>query len=310
MLDPVTSYLSRLAISGRRVQRTAILHMLAYHVGALSEYRSKRRNRIETSLVSRQDWRTWKYQDVVRLRAYLVSQGLALRTVNRYLSALRCVLREAWRLGYIDREAYERAADVSGVRGRTLARGRVLGMPEVRRLLAACDTSTPVGARDGAVIAVLVGSGLRREELCGLRLCDLNMRSGRLMVQRGKGRRPRVVWVVSGLEWIRGWLAHRGCENGPLFLHARGGSVQRSPLSGRAVHRIIEVRAKQAGIEKCGPHDLRRTFATTLLDKGVDLLAVQRLLGHSSPETTAIYDRRSELGLRPVVARLKIPRRA
>jgi integrase/recombinase XerD len=131
---------------------------------------------------------------------------------------------------------------------------------------------------------------------------------GRVTVERGKGRKPRVSWVVSGgREWLTAWLERRGTSPGPFLLQARGGGLQWGHMSTDAVYRVLMRRAKRAGIEPCTPHDLRRTFATELLDRNVDLLLVQRLLGHASPETTMVYDRRQEKRTRRAVARLPVP---
>lgn len=65
-------------------------------------------------------------------------------------------------------------------------------------------------------------------------------------------------------------------------------------LTDQAVYHILQVRQKQAGIAKCGPHDLRRTFATAMLDNGEDLITVKDAMGHASVATTQQYDRRGE----------------
>jgi site-specific recombinase XerD len=84
-----------------------------------------------------------------------------------------------------------------------------------------------------------------------------------------------------------------------------GGKVPH--LTDQAIYDILKRRAGQAGLETFSPHDIRRTFAGNLLDAGVDLATVQRLMGHSDPATTAGYDRRSETVKKDAVSRLTIP---
>jgi site-specific recombinase XerD len=97
------------------------------------------------------------------------------------------VLQEAWRLGYMEAEAYQRAADLPAGRG------------ELRALFQVCqvDRSSP-GARDAALLAVLYGSGLRRAEVVALELADYDLDSGALTIRRGKGRKDRLSYVTEG----------------------------------------------------------------------------------------------------------------
>jgi integrase len=105
------------------------------------------------------------------------------------------------------------------------------------------------------------------------------------------------------------WLVIRGEEPGPLFVAInKGESLQPGHrLSVQALHKTLLKRAKEAEGEKLTWHDFRRTFAGNLLDAGIDLATVQVLMGHSSPLTTSIYDRRGERVRRKAVQKLFVP---
>jgi len=183
-----------------------------------------------------------------------------------------------------------------------------VSVAEIGQLFGALNARTPCGARDGAVLALLLVAGLRRSEVVALSVGDVDLGSGRVVVSSGKGAKPRVAWLSpAALSWVERWVGFRGVGAGPLVYQARGGRIQRTPVSESGVYQAVVDRCRRAGIERCTPHDLRRTCATELLDRGVDLLLVQRLLGHASPETTAIYDRRDESRQRRAVGRLPIP---
>lgn len=180
-------------------------------------------------------------------------------------------------------------------------RGRqTIGVPlvreEVQALLAAAEPSP----RATAMVATLLDTGLRVAELCALQTGDLDARTGLLHVRRGKGAKPRMVGLPEGLLGrLRGyWRAVR--PPGPWLFPAHRllcpGRVDTErpwedhPISTDGVRSLLHELRKRAGIaRRVTPHDLRRTYATWLLEAGVDLRVVQVLLGHESPETTTRY---------------------
>lgn len=102
------------------------------------------------------------------------------------------------------------------------------------------------------------------------------------------------------------WLELRGDASGPLLYPIRkGGEIQRRRMTEDGVLKIVQRRAKLAGVESFSPHDFRRTFCSDLLDAGVDIVTVQKLVGHASPVTTAKYDRRGEETKRRAVQHLE-----
>jgi site-specific recombinase XerD len=254
------------------------------------------------------DWSALRYPHVQAVRAVL-AERYAPATANRHLSALRGCLKECRRLGQIPADAYATAIDVEPVRGSTLLAGRSLSQAELRALLDACRRDPKAqGRRDAALIAIAYAGGLRRSELAALPLEAYTPDTGALKVV-GKGRKERCVYITgNGRAAIQAWLEARGSASGALFLAInKSGRILDRPLCGQAVERILRKRASEARVSDVRPHDLRRSFASDLLDAGADLATVQQLMGHSSPSTTAKYDRRGERAKQKAAGLLHVP---
>ena len=107
---------------------------------------------------------------------------------------------------------------------------------------------------------------------------------------------------------LRDCLLVRGDRAGPLFVRIlKGGKLTSARLTPQAIYHIQHARARAAGVATFSPHDLRRTYAGDLLDAGVDLATVQKLMGHSDANTTARYDRRGERAKRQAARLLHVP---
>lgn len=235
-------------------------------------------------------------------------------TANRHLSALRGVLKDAWRLGYMSAEDYQRAVDLKPIKGQKVKAaeaGRHLGAGEIGALIGACQDGTRAGVRDAAIIAVGYGCGLRRAEIAAFELGDYDPEQGSLRVRSGKGNKERVVYLPPGTaEWINEWVTVRGQAQGPLFYSSRRGDhLETKGLTDQAIYNILASRANAAGVKKFTPHDLRRTFAGDLLDNGEDLSTVQKMMGHSNANTTAGYDRRDAKSKKKAASKLHVPYR-
>ncbi len=190
------------------------------------------------------------------------------------------------------RPAGERA-DRQRQDGRSDGQARVDGQVRADTGPAARDAAAieaAVHLRDTAIMELLYAAGIRVSELCGLDLHDLD--SGRRTVRvLGKGRKERTVPVgIPALRAVREWTT-RGrpvlaCDpSAAMFLGARGGRVDP-----RTVRRVVHARIAAAGsVPDTGPHGLRHTAATHLLEGGADLRSVQEILGHASLATTQIY---------------------
>ncbi len=235
--------------------------------------------------------------------------GRATATVNTYLSALKGVAKEAWMLRLMDVESFQHIRAVRNLRGSRLPSGRALPQGEIRALFAVCEADRScLGARDAAMLAVILGCGLRRSEVVSLDLRDVVTQDRALRVL-GKGNKERLAYVPAGAwQRLQIWIDEiRGETPGPLFTRIRRfGDVTLNRLTDQAVYHILQVRQGQAGITKCSPHDLRRTFATAMLDNGEDLITVKDAMGHASVTTTQQYDRRGEQRLQDARDRLNL----
>lgn len=172
-------------------------------------------------------------------------------------------------------------------------------------ILSVPDTSDPLGVRDRAMLETLYSTGLRRAELAALCIEDLNAERATMRVRKGKGNKERVVpvgtralhWLHRYLEEVRPRLIIRQ-EVRELFLSGLGTGFPARSL-GKHLTKII----RQADIAKGGPHLLRHTCATHLLEGGADLRHIQALLGHSKADTTSLYAQVSITHLQAVHAR-------
>ena len=253
-------------------------------------------------------WQALRYPHVAALRSHL-AERFAPATTNKYLSAVRQVMRHAWLLGLMDAESYHRGAAVANVKGSRLPAGRALEPGEIEALFKACSDGTPGGARDGAALAMMFGMGMRRAEAAAADVADYDPESGALRVT-GKGNRQRLVFATNGGKaHIADWLAVRGDPPGPLLAPVlKSGAVQPGTgLSPQALMYLLRKRCARAGVKHASPHDLRRTFVSSALAAGADLARVQRLAGHRNPATTERYDRRPVDALREAAALVHVP---
>ncbi|HVM76802.1 MAG TPA: site-specific tyrosine recombinase/integron integrase [Candidatus Paceibacterota bacterium] len=176
----------------------------------------------------------------------------------------------------------------------------VLEYGDLERLLVAPKGNDLRSLRDKAILETFFSTGLRLAELCSLsRYIDL--KRGEVTV-RGKGDKLRVVFISdSAREAIKKYMDKRGDAEEKLFVSLDKAGTVIGPVIPRAVERMIERRAREAGIAKrIHPHQLRHSFATDLLVNGADLRSVQELLGHSNISTTQIYTHLTNKELREI----------
>ncbi|WP_348693315.1 tyrosine recombinase XerC [uncultured Nocardioides sp.] len=258
------------------------------------------------------------------VRAYLTDVGSLLEHARRLghtepdtleLRTLRSWLAQQQALGR-SRTTLARRATAARVFTAWLARtgrltadpGASLASPKAHRVLPAvlrrdeaealvraaaehADDGSPLGVRDVAVLELLYATGIRVGELCGLDIDDVDAERHVVRVL-GKGRKERTVPFGRPADLaLRTWLrrgrpALAGPGSGPaLFLGARGGRLDQRAVRTLVHRRIAEV----PGAPDIGPHGLRHTAATHLLEGGADLRSVQELLGHASLATTQLY---------------------
>jgi site-specific recombinase XerD len=254
-------------------------------------------------------WPALRYQHTATIRAALMEKYKPA-TANKMLAALRGVLKECWRLGYMAAEDYHRAIDVHTIKAETLPRGRALASGEIAALMSVCARdASPAGIRDAALIAVLYGAGLRRSEIVGMDLNNHNLETGELVIRGAKGRKDRLAYATNGAaDALKDWLVVRGGDPGPLFCRInKGGRITIRRMTDQAVLHILTKRADEAGVATFSPHDLRRSFISDLLDAGADISTAQQLAGHANVTTTARYDRRGEAVKRKAAELLHVP---
>ncbi|MBU6500490.1 MAG: tyrosine-type recombinase/integrase [Patescibacteria group bacterium] len=176
----------------------------------------------------------------------------------------------------------------------------ILEYGDLERLLAAPRGGGLRSLRDKAILEVFFSTGLRLSELCNLsRYIDL--KRGELSV-RGKGDKLRVVFLSdSAREAMQKYIAKRTDTEESLFISLTKAGKGMGKITQRSVQRMIESRAKEAGIQKkIHPHQLRHSFATDLLVNGADLRSVQELLGHANIATTQVYTHLTNKELREI----------
>jgi integrase/recombinase XerD len=231
---------------------------------------------------------------IARLRAL----GLSARSVARAVHAIRGFYRFAVREGRIRIDPMENLKAPRAFK----ALPRFLSAAQVEALLAAPDTSRPLGLRDRAILELLYATGLRVAELTSLRPGDVDLEVG-ILTCLGKGRKERIVPV--GREALR-WLDRYLSEVRPGILRRRAGptlfaSNRGGKLSSMGLWGIVRRHAVSAGVERLlTPHVLRHSFATHLLEHGADLRALQAMLGHADISTTQIYTHVTRERLRQV----------
>ncbi len=213
--------------------------------------------------------------------------GLSARSRARALAAIRTFHRFLVREGSCSKDP---TADLDTPRSPKKL-PVFLTKEEVESLLSAPDVTKPSGTRDRAMLETLYASGLRVSELVGLRVDDIELEAGYLLV-RGKGGKERLVplgevavaWLHRLLDGPREEIL-KGRTSQALFPSNRGRAMTR-----QGFWKLLRCYARAAGIAcAISPHKLRHSFATHLLEGGADLRAVQAMLGHADIGTTEIY---------------------
>jgi site-specific recombinase XerD len=295
--NPALIYLAGLSESGRRSMAQK-LRLVAELLG-YGDARSVQ-------------WSQLRYEHVVAIRTKLSEGILSPTSVNTVLSAVRGVAKAAWSLGLLTSEDYTRIAAVKGLRGSRLPSGRALSAGEVTALFDACfDDEKAAGRRDAAILALLLGAGLRRAECADLGLSDYTPGDQNVKV-RGKGDKQRLMPLgESADQAVRDWLTVRGDWSGSLLCRVRkDGAIEQQSITAQAIYKALAKRGRESRVARFSPHDLRKTYASGLIDVSGDISTVSRLLGHASVNTTSIYDRRGEVAKRKVADSLHLPYRS
>ena len=279
-------------LTAMRAERDLSPHTLDAYRGDLGQFSTwAARARIET--ITEIDRRL-----VRRYVAWLSENRYARRSIARKASALRSLLQWAVVHDLIP------SNPATGVAVPKLDRPlpKVIRADDIAALVELPPTDDAQGTRDRAILELLYGSGVRVSELCGIDMGDIDLRDGRLRVT-GKGRKERRLPMTGpACSAIKRYitearpqlLSDTPTTTDALFLNSRGNRI--GPRSVRAV----VARYSKESTGQIGPHALRHSFATHLLDGGADLRTVHELLGHENLATTQIYTHVSSERLKKV----------
>lgn len=286
----------------------------------------ERRSRLERYV----DWldktaRLWNAPELDAYRAYLLDEKrLSEASAKAHLATIRARYRELLQSGVIRQvlaediaarpdgtyEALEQWLDqlVGAISARPqrlpsvksdVTEAKVLSVEQAAMLLRQPGLDTLTGLRDTAILALMLGTGLREQEVIALEVhhlmtCCVEEKCSALYVPAGRGRVERMVPFLAGevSEIVQQWLHAAEIDDGPIFRgFYRGGKVRPTPLSRRALQQVlasypIEVDGEQVVVR---PLDLRRTYARLLYDQGYDFFTIQRYLGVKQANTVASY---------------------
>ena len=227
---------------------------------------------------------------VLRYRIHLEQKGYAPNTINLRLAAVRRVAYEACDSGLLSPELGAGIRRVRGVRRLGVRVGNWLTPAQGKLLLERSDTATLRGKRNHAILAMLIGCGLRRGELLSLAMESIQVREEHWVIADLKGKAGHIR-TVPVPQWVKAavdvWSTAAGITKGTVFRSInKSGSVWGEGMTPKVLWEVVKEAASRAGIEKLAPHDLRRTCAR--LASG-ELDQIQFLLGHVSIQTTERY---------------------
>ena len=244
----------------------------------------------------------WAYR--LYLSRYQDKKGHSLKkiTQNYYLIALRALL------GYFvakDIESIPPDKITLPKDARAEKTVKFLNLEQIERLLLAPDPKTLAGLRDRAILETFFSTGLRIAELVALNKEQFGSIKNKKDLELGiigKGSHPRTIYFSErALTWLKKYLETRQDKQKPLFIHYKARKDSDSRLTARSIERIVKKYAILAGIPIfTTPHTLRHSYATDLLNQGVDLRIIQEFLGHRSITSTQIYTHVTNKRLRDI----------
>lgn len=270
------------------------------------------------------------YQTAMQIRAMLVSARCSARSINRAMTAIKGIVKIAVILGKVDQLQSLQIQSIGNLKHGEFKGSALTAEQATALLLALKSATTPLEIRNAAITTLLLGTGLRRSELCMAKLHQLKIDDRTLFVAKGKGNKTRTVFIPQWvLPFIERWLSLRGNQQGYVFCALMSQSNQAidskpvkevSPkttegssllnhlravpkviplqvdtaLDSSTIYRVVQNLTKAIGLEDISPHDLRRTFITRLLEQNVDINTVRQMAGHASIATTTIYDKRDQ----------------
>ena len=245
----------------------------------------------------------WKYKLFLsRAKDPVTGKYLKKTTQNYYLIALRSFLNF-----FADRDIETMPSEKIKL-SREAGKEKTihfLKLEQVEKLLLAPNTNNLTGLRDRAVLETLFSTGLRVAELAALsreQFLNIENKNDLEIQVIGKGDKPRTVYFSErALNWLKKYLQKRNDTDKALFINYRGPKNDTRRLTARSIERLVKHYTKISGLPlSTSPHTLRHSYATDLLEQGVDLRSIQEFLGHSNIATTQIYTHVTDKQLREV----------
>jgi site-specific recombinase XerD len=226
-------------------------------------------------------------------RTELEALGFGSVSINVRITAVRKLAVEAADNGLLAPELAAGITRVKGAKSTGVRVGNWLSIQQAQKLLNAPDVTTKKGLRDRAMLAVLLGCGLRRSEVAALTVRHIQQRDNRWCIVDLVGKHGRVrtipmpTWVKVAID---AWTAAAGLTEGHVLRPVtRGDQVQGERMTEKVVWQLLQPYAVAAGVPGIAPHDLRRSCAKMCRAAGGELEQIQLLLGHASVQTTERY---------------------
>lgn len=230
---------------------------------------------------------------IMAWRVALEGRSLGPVSINQRLTAVRKLANEAADNGLLAPDLAAGIARTKGVASRGIRLGNWLSLQQAQALLDTPNIKTRKGLRDRAILAVLLGCGLRRSEAASLTVGHIQQRDNRWCIVDLVGKHGRVrtvpmpTWTKNAID---AWAAAAGVNDGYVFRRVnRGDLVVGTHLSEKVMWQILRVYAPPVGLPAIAPHDLRRSCAKWCRAAGGELEQIQLLLGHASVQTTERY---------------------
>ncbi len=226
------------------------------------------------------------YDVVNRYLKYLYEKKISKSSISRKLSSIRGLYNYLIRENIVSINYFNEVSNPK----KDLYLPRFLKREELDKVFSICDNKSPIEQRDTLVMELLYATGLRVSELVNIKVANIDQKNRTIKVL-GKGSKERIVIFNNHTKEAMGIYLREGYKtfnkegSQYLILNKNG-----NKLSERYVRNIVDKFVRKAGLNiKIGPHTLRHTFATDMLENGSDLMTVKELLGHESLNTTSIY---------------------
>lgn len=284
---PIFNYVNSLTADSSKKTAVRCLQAIALHLGKSGFY----------DIV----WSNFHAHHLNILISNLVDKSLSPKTISLYVSVIKGISEHAYLLGLKTRLELDAILKVKGSTGSRIKKHKVINRNEfddlIKRIISSCSNNPVKKVRDIALFHLLVGTGLRRNELANINMSSIDATrdgNGTISINSqfikviGKGNKERNIPLHPKTKsYLENWLELRGLTPGPIFFKInKVGHFSKSAqvgLSGSAIYELCKT------YNTVAPHSLRRSYATWLDSSGVKLSRISKNLGHAKEATTAVY---------------------